>query len=392
MKISIVEQHQQRARAAISTGNLIEAAASLSELARIKGNDPEYLRMAADISLQAGLREQAAEQYLKLAHRYAENSDIAAADNAISHYEKLRPQAEHHRRKLYFLSRANGVSPGEAMALLDEQDRALFALREHTLFQNMDTQTFDTLLSSLQRRCVADGERVIEKGEHADALFIVASGALRPVIEDNDNERYMLALIGEGEVCGETPFLTGQQQRTADVYAAGDTVLYVLPYRELATLVEQAPYFRKQLQQNYRLHAPERQLAMTPFFRHYLEEERRYIAAQMEIVHVAGGETLFSFGDRAPLDIFVVLSGWLGVNTVVNGREHYLCTAKRGHIIGELGLLENMRKYTVRTVSDVTLLRWPEAAVRDYFLQHESFRHQLADRLLKLRENTGGNT
>jgi len=133
-------------------------------------------------------------------------------------------------------------------------------------------------------------------------------------------------------------------------------------------------------------HAPERQLAFTPFFRNIAAQDRRHIAQEMELICVPAGTTLFSMDERKELDLYVVHAGWLSVNTVINGRERLLYTAKRHNLLGELGLLENRRKITVRTISDVQLLRWPEERYRQYYQDNEWLRFNLADRLLNLNK------
>ncbi len=382
-----VEQHKKNIRDAIAEGEFARAAVSLNELIRLEPDNLDYLRAAADIHRQAGLDAQAGEHYLHLARKLIERGEHAQAHHAWQDSRKGHGDGEQTtRRELYRLCRSHRGSVDDALPFLGEEDRILFSLREQSPFQCLGDRAFDELLSRFRVERFADGERVAENGEPADRLFIVVTGGLRPVIEEDDGHRYEMAIVGPGGISGETPFITGIRQRTGDLYAVGSTCLYTLDYQFLEGFLERNPCFREALELQYRAHAPERQLGRTPFFRHCGPEERREIATQMEWVHLDAGETLFQVGERHALDLYVVVAGWLSVNTVVEGRERYLHTAKRGNVLGDLGLLENIRKTTVRSVSSAELLRWPEEAYRAHYLRSEWLRHMLADRLLRMEE------
>ena len=81
-------------------------------------------------------------------------------------------------------------------------------------------------------------------------------------------------------------------------------------------------------------------LTAVPLFERLDEEERALLAAQLEVVEVPAGETLFKRGDPGD-SIFIVAEG--EVEIFVNdttGQRIVFETAKRGDFFGELSLLD----------------------------------------------------
>ncbi len=381
------EFYKARAKSALRKGEYEDAASALLELLRMEPGNMNYLRLFAEVSERAQWNEDAAKSYLRLAHEQIKRGMFARAVKAMDGYRRTcSGDSVETGRRLYHLCRSAGGSLAEALPLLDKKDQLAFTLREHEAFQNLDDESFEQIFTALRPLSFADREQVVKKGDIADCLFIVLSGGLLPVVEDEEGNRYEMALLEPGSISGETPFLTGQQERTADLYAHGPTQLYTLAYFELRKLVERHPTFLENLEHSHRIHEPERLLGMTPFFRKYSSAERRLIASQMEFVELEANEDLFCVGERRNLDFYVVTGGWLSVGVPIQGIESHLYTAKRGNVLGELGVLENIRKTHARAISQARLLRWPEAAYRDYFLRSASLRHQLTERMEQLKK------
>ncbi len=347
-------------------------------------NIPEQLQQAANAFLHAGSSEQAAACYLKLSSYYAATGEVDKAMDVVEFfYENLQPRNSPHRIQLCRQAMASGCSKEEAMHFIGDMEQQLLNLHQNSILRYLDQATFYRLLSSLRCRTFSDGECIARSGEKASDLYIVACGGLLPKVQDSNDCWHDMAIIGSGGISGETAFFTGQKIRTADLVAVGTTQICMLCYDVLKALLAQSPVFEAELKKQYAAHMPERQLATTPFFSPLPAEERRAIAEQLELVHCAAGTTLFTFGEQTKLGLYVVVAGWLSVNTMVNGDEQYLYTANPGHLLGEKGFLERSRQYTIRAVSDAQLLYWPEEACQEYMQYHDDFRYMLAERALQ---------
>ncbi len=382
----IKEQHQQKVKFAVRRGDFIMAADSLNTLTKLEPHNIACAQLAADMSKKVGADEQAAQHYANIARICIEQGKIQQGMHAISEYYTLCPRGTMIGRELYHLCRTKDLSTEVSLPFLHQQDRLTFVFHENPMFRHVDSDSFTSLLTSLKRVCFNDGDVVVRQGDEADVIFIVVKGALQPWVEEDDGTRYGLILTEAGGVVGETPFLIGTKERTADLIAIDETEVYTLSYQALHSITDQYPSVKAHLQNYYDSHLAERQVAQSPFFRELSVTERRDIAEKMTVVKLAGGETLCTVGEHHALNFYIVILGWLSINTVTKNRESLLYTAKAHSVVGELGILENRRKVTVRAISDVQLLCWSEEDYRAYYRTHESLRHQLTDRLLRLSE------
>ncbi len=90
-------------------------------------------------------------------------------------------------------------------------------------------------LARLPRMPIGRGTVVIEQGTGADAMYLVETGRFR--VERNG---VVLDEIGAGSVIGEIAFLTGKD-RTADVIAARDAVVYRISRTDFDALCDDEP-------------------------------------------------------------------------------------------------------------------------------------------------------
>ncbi|HEX9295197.1 MAG TPA: DUF1003 domain-containing protein [Polyangiaceae bacterium] len=82
-------------------------------------------------------------------------------------------------------------------------------------------------------------------------------------------------------------------------------------------------------------------LAEVPFFQLLDDEERNFLAAQLDIVHFGAGEIVFNYGDPGD-SMYVIRSGEVEVFFKDDtGERIVLETAREGDFFGELSLLDN---------------------------------------------------
>jgi CRP/FNR family transcriptional regulator, cyclic AMP receptor protein len=99
-------------------------------------------------------------------------------------------------------------------------------------------------------------------------------------------------------------------------------------------------------------------LAGVPFFQLMDEEERRLLAEELDIVHFAAGELVFSTGDPGD-SMYVIRSGEVEAFFKDDtGKRIVLETSRAGAFFGELSLLDNgPRTASVVVTKDVEALR-----------------------------------
>jgi NTE family protein len=104
------------------------------------------------------------------------------------------------------------------------------------LLAGADAETIDALRVQLRPLHVRAGDVVIREGDDADRLYLVATGRLRVLVDQNDGPRIVREL-GTGAAIGELALLTGSR-RSATVEAVRDSELLELDAEVFHALLE----------------------------------------------------------------------------------------------------------------------------------------------------------
>jgi SulP family sulfate permease len=100
-------------------------------------------------------------------------------------------------------------------------------LREMELFRGRKEETFVALEALMEKRAFAAGEKIFNRGDAGDELFLIRHGAVRIILPVTGKLGYHLATFGRGDFFGEVAFLD-REARSADAVAFTDTELFVL--------------------------------------------------------------------------------------------------------------------------------------------------------------------
>lgn len=106
-------------------------------------------------------------------------------------------------------------------------DQRLAALQRAPLFSGLDEAALAFVRSLARARGFVAGELIISAGSPADALLIVASGALKWSRSTAQGKDVVLDILGPGDVCGSLPLL-GDSHHIDDV--VGQTAGCVLVF------------------------------------------------------------------------------------------------------------------------------------------------------------------
>ena len=230
----------------------------------------------------------------------------------------------------------------------------------------------------MRHRQLADKEVLVHMGDVADSLFFVIRGEIEGYLTFN-NRRTHLGAVREGGICGETSYFTGGR-RTTEMVARERVELLELPYAMLDSLKQNSPALNEHLEALYQSRMLVKQLALTPVFEEMDAEFRQNIATKMEQVKIGAGQTLFVEGDHS-LDLYLVRSGKIAVNILINGSERLLKTVETGGVVGEMAIAAGgKRTATVRTVSDCTLMKLNSIDYSAFYQQYPSLQKILHKR------------
>ena len=123
---------------------------------------------------------------------------------------------------------------------------AVEALGRCRLFAGMGPEALRAMARTLRARRFRRGEVLFHEGDPGDALFVVASGAVKVVVPSEDGEEAILATLRRGDFLGELALLDGAP-RSASAVALEATEALALPRDQFLALVATEPAIRDAL-------------------------------------------------------------------------------------------------------------------------------------------------
>lgn len=117
------------------------------------------------------------------------------------------------------------------------QNIPLFILRSIPLFKNLGEEDLNFVANHLTKESYAKGAFVFREGDVGDAMYVVESGQVMVVGQD---EKETIAFMGPGSFVGEISLLLAQP-RTADLQVAIDAELWALHKKEFEHLIATRP-------------------------------------------------------------------------------------------------------------------------------------------------------
>src|SRR5690348_10242791 len=107
------------------------------------------------------------------------------------------------------------------------------------LFRNLQPRESAEVIAHLQEVSVARGTRILERGSWHGQLYIVATGLVSVLLQEEQHE-LAVAQLGPGECFGEMSLITGEPP-SATVRAEQDTSLLALPQADFLALIGTCP-------------------------------------------------------------------------------------------------------------------------------------------------------
>jgi len=154
-----------------------------------------------------------------------------------------------------------------------------------TLFGDLDAREIHDLESKMEWVHLRSGGVLVRQGDPGDAMYIVAHGRVRFVVEDADGSGRIVGEASTGETVGEFALLT-DDTRTATVYAVRDTDVVRLSRPVFEGLVARYPQ------------------VMTQIARIMIKRRQRAVRARREDSVIAMTIALVPTGPDAPLAEF----------------------------------------------------------------------------------------
>ncbi|MEZ5584368.1 MAG: cyclic nucleotide-binding domain-containing protein [Candidatus Competibacteraceae bacterium] len=142
------------------------------------------------------------------------------------------------------------------------------------------------------------GEAVIEQGQSGDTMYLIATGAVEVVVQDENapgSER-KLAELGEGDFFGEIALLA-ELKRTATVRTIEPCAVLELSREDLTELMRGHPELDRAVREAYLVRILSTLLTKIPAFQLLDDEQRDRLTQEFRLRRFAADDLLFEAGD-----------------------------------------------------------------------------------------------
>ncbi len=119
-------------------------------------------------------------------------------------------------------------------------ERDVETLRNIPLFADLPTARLKLIAYTAEVVCFEPGEVIVQQGDPADAVYIIAEGEAEVWLADADGHTMRLGTMGRHTLFGETAVLC-ESRRTATVRARDQVVTFKISANVFLDLVRQSP-------------------------------------------------------------------------------------------------------------------------------------------------------
>ncbi len=130
-----------------------------------------------------------------------------------------------------------------------ESSAILSRLSRIDLVRSLPPEEMEDVLVCVQPLSMAAGRTIFQKGDRADALYLLEQGQVNIMSGENETDaREILAELGPGDSFGEMALLTGEP-RTATAFAVKDSTLLKIDKEHFEELIERSPNLRRAVEE-----------------------------------------------------------------------------------------------------------------------------------------------
>jgi cAMP-dependent protein kinase regulator len=229
------------------------------------------------------------------------------------------------------------------------------------LFSSLSQDAFRAILDRLQLHAVKVGDVIMREGEEAQSLFVIVQGAVE-VVRVEEEERVVLATLGEGAIFGEMA-LVAHSPRLASVVVSREGLVLELSRDVVEEILALHPSVSAVLERFYRERLQANLLRCNPLFRPLSPGEREFLSRQFKSVAAEAGIT-FIRQDQQGDGLYIILRGRCeAFSRTGDGQTIRYPELREGDAFGEISLVTGSpATATVRAVASCVVLQLPREA------------------------------
>lgn len=140
--------------------------------------------------------------------------------------------------KNLFLEMAKQTDLGRRLRQINRKRPVILGLN---MTRYLPTEIVNALATLFQERSFRTGETIFKQGEKGDEMFLIQSGRVDVIKNDDQPDREYIATVYPSQIFGEMAILAEEGVRSASVIAKEDTVALVVQRAELEKIVQNTP-------------------------------------------------------------------------------------------------------------------------------------------------------
>jgi len=264
-----------------------------------------------------------------------------------------------------FRIEVNDVSPPDSAGRAQRTARQ--ALPVTPLFSELSPAGLERLIVGARLQSLDTGAVLYRRGEPADALYVVASGAVS--LRAEGHAGVAVHRVAEGEFFGEAALLCNEPRQEA-AEALEPTDVLAVDLDTIRALIAEEPRALTTVLRFLRERLVESSILTNALFASLSRVERRQLAARFDFIEIEPGALAVWQGVRSP-GLFVLLAGTAEVRRDDGDEERLLATLGSGAVFGEMSLLgETTAIADVRCLTRSFALMLPRAEFKRVCASH----------------------
>jgi cAMP-dependent protein kinase regulator len=250
------------------------------------------------------------------------------------------------------------------------------------LFSALPARALERLLTLMEVREYASGERVITQGEEGKEAYVVVRGSLRAQRHtsgnvENEDDGTVLAVLGPGAIFGEMA-LVSDSPRAASVHAQEPTRVLVMKRSDLEALAKDEDAVGHELSSFCRARMIANLVRTSAILRAAPPPQREAFMSRFSTAKFEPGDALVHEGAEVG-SLFLIASGHVRVVKEEEGGESLiLAELGPGDVVGEIGVvLRRPATATVVATHPTVALELTRKAFEDAIKEHPALLGEL---------------
>lgn len=213
-------------------------------------------------------------------------------------------------------------------------------IKKTDLFTHVNEEQFKDILNSTELVKYLKNTLVFEEGHIGDALYIITEGSVRVFTYDIHGQKIPLARLNKGDYFGEQALIgQGSKTRNANIETIENTTLIKMPAKTIIPFWNKDQKLKIKLKKIGYTQAIHALKSSTQFYNEIQRIVEQFV--ESTVIDVPDDEVIFNFNEK-PDNVYLILRGKVKlIFPAKDGHVQKNLILNKGHLFGELGVLEN---------------------------------------------------